>query len=93
MLLYSYNKGLGLLYILPLIGDLKGLAIVSAASADLAFHVDVREKVHFDLYESIALAVLAAPSFCVEGKTARVVSAHTRRRKVAKEVPDWPESS
>ena len=51
---------------LLLVPDLQGLPIVPSALADLAGHVDVRQEVHLDLDQSVALACLAPSALHVE---------------------------
>src|SRR5258706_8223 len=53
----------------------QSLAVVALAVADVALHVDVRQKVHFDLDYAVALAGLAAPALDVEGEPPRPVAA------------------
>ncbi len=50
------------------------LAVVALAVADVAGDVDVRQEVHLDLDDAVALAGLAAAAFDVEGETARLSS-------------------
>ena len=58
----------------PLVVDLEGLAVVALALALLAGDVDVREEVHLDLEDAVALALLAAPSLHVEAVAARRIA-------------------
>src|SRR6185503_20374431 len=46
--------------------DLERLAVVALALADVALDVDVRQEVHLDLDDAVALAGLAAASLDVE---------------------------
>src|SRR5215469_17660245 len=55
--------------------DLERLAIVALALADVAGDVDIRQKVHLDLDDAVALAGLAAAAFDVEGETSGLVAA------------------
>ena len=59
---------------LAAVEDLQGLAVVAPAPALLALDVDVRQEVHLDLYEAVALAGLAAPTLDVEGEAPRLVA-------------------
>ena len=56
---------------LPAIVDLERLAVVAPPLALLARDVDVRQKVHLDRDDAIALARLAAAAFDVERKPSR----------------------
>ena len=55
--------------------DLQRLAVVAPALALLALDVDVRQEVHLDLDQAVALAGLAAPALDVEGEAPRLVAA------------------
>ena len=46
--------------------DFQGLAVVALALADVALDVDVRQEVHLDLDDAVALAGLAAAALDVE---------------------------
>ena len=59
---------------LAVIGDLKGLAIIALAVADLAGHVDVGQEVHLYLYLAVTLAGFATPSRYVEREASRTVA-------------------
>src|SRR6478672_6839535 len=78
--------------ILALVSDLKSFPIVAAPAANLALDVNVGEKVHLDLDESIALTMLAAAPFCVKGEAACVVSSHSRGGQFAEQVADRSQS-
>ena len=81
-----FEKGAGLLHChvqnigdgLPLILYLKRFAVVARALAHLAGHIDVRQKVHGDLDNAVALAGLAAAALDIEAEAARPVAAHLR---------------
>src|SRR5207245_593167 len=84
--------------VLSFISNFERLAIVAPAMTDFALDINVRQKVHFDLNQSAALAVFAATSFNVEAETPRVIAAHACGRKVCKQfanrgerttVSDW----
>ena len=62
---------------LPAEQHLEGLAVVAPALADVALHIDVRQKVHLDLDDAVALAGLAAPALDVEREAARADSRAT----------------
>jgi hypothetical protein len=51
-----------------LVVDLQRLAVVALARADLARDVDVRQELHLDLEDPVALAVLAAAALDVEAE-------------------------
>src|SRR6185437_11288116 len=61
------------------------LAIVAPAMTDFALDVNVRQKMHFDLDQSAALAVFATPSLNVEAETPRVIAAHACGWKLCKQ--------
>ena len=51
---------------------------LAPALADVARHVYVRQEVHLDLDDTVALAGLAPPTFYVERETPRLVAARLR---------------
>jgi hypothetical protein len=55
--------------------DVERLAVVALALADVAGDVDVRQEVHLDLDDAVALAGLAAAALDVEREAARLVAA------------------
>jgi hypothetical protein len=59
---------------LALEDDLQRLAVVALALADVAGDVDIRQEVHLDLDDAVALAGLAAATLDIEGETARADS-------------------
>ena len=65
----------------PFIFHLQRFAVVTLAAADVAGDVDVRQEVHFDALESVALAGFAASPFDVETESAGFVSALARLRQ------------
>ena len=64
------------------------LARVARAMAYLARHVDVRQKLHLDLDDPVALTVLAPPALHVEAEPAGLVAAHLRLGQARKQVAD-----
>ena len=68
--------------------DLEGLPVVTGALANLAGHVHIRKKVHLDLDRAVAGARLTAATLDVEGKTAGLIAADLRLRRLGKELPD-----
>ena len=55
--------------VFALVAYFQGFPVITLAFADVAHHVDIRQKVHFDLDETVALAGLTAPSLDVETET------------------------
>jgi hypothetical protein len=74
--------------ILPSIGDLEGLDIVSLPLTLLAEHVNIGKKVHCDPDFSISLAGLASPSLDIETETTGLVSSRPCLRQPAEKFPD-----
>ena len=60
--------------------------VVAAAAADLAQHVDVGQKIHFDAALALTLARLAAPAGDVERKSSRLIAALARLRQHGVEI-------
>ena len=57
---------------LALVAHFERFAVVALAAAHFAGDVDVGQKVHLDLHDAVARAVLAPPARDVEGKSARL---------------------
>ena len=62
--------------ILALVPYLKGVPVVPVAAAGFAGDLDIREEVHLDLDEAVALAGFAPAALYIEAEPARVVAAH-----------------
>ena len=62
----------------PLVMNLERLAIIAAAIARFARHVNRRQEMHLDLDQPVALAFLATPALHIEAEPARVVAANLR---------------
>ena len=73
--------------------DLERLAVVALALADLARDVDVRQELHLDLEDAVALAVLAAAALDVEAEAARLVAADARLRDAGEQLADRREQA
>ena len=58
--------------------DRQGIPVVAPPAADVAGHVHVRQKVHFDREHAVPFARLAAPALDVERKPVAPVAAHPR---------------
>src|SRR5690606_26011013 len=68
--------------------DVQRFAIVAFALADVAFDIDVRQEVHFDLDDAVALARLAAAALHVEGEAAGLIAARLRLRQPGEPIAD-----
>src|SRR3989441_6460484 len=79
--------------VLALVAHLERLAVVALRLADLAGHVDVRQEVHLDLDEPVALAGLAASTLDVERESAGLIPAHPRVGRTGHERPDQGEDT
>ena len=73
--------------------DLERLAIVALALAHLARHVDVRQEVHLDLHEAVALTRLAAAALHVEREASRPIAANLRLGQLGEELANRREES
>ncbi len=70
---------------LAFVVNLQRLAVVAFALADLARHIHIRQEVHLDLDDTLALTGFAAPTLDVEGEAARLVAANARLRHLGEE--------
>src|SRR5947208_3931425 len=73
--------------------DFQCLSIVALSFAHLTRHVDVGEKVHLDLHETIALTRLTTPSLHVEGEASRPVTANLRLWQLREQLADRREQA
>src|SRR2546422_9501531 len=67
--------------------------IVAAAAANLAHHVDIGKKIHFDAAEAVALAGFAAATLYVEAEAAGTVAALARFGEHGEEIADGSENA
>ncbi|HET7321265.1 MAG TPA: hypothetical protein VFI96_02140, partial [Longimicrobiaceae bacterium] len=72
----------------PAEAHLERLAVEALPLADVARHEDVREEVHLDLHEAVALARLAPAALHVEGEAPRPVAADLRLRHLREQLAD-----
>src|ERR1700677_1509153 len=73
--------------------DFERVAIVALAAADFAGDVNVRQEVHLDADNAVALACLAAAALDVEGKAAGPLAAHSGLGQLREEFADWREEA
>src|SRR3984957_9801191 len=76
-----------------LVLHLQRFTVVAAAMAYVAGDVDVREEIHLDALEPIALAGFAASALLVEAEAARFVAAFARFRQHGVEFADGREEA
>ena len=79
--------------IFTFVGDLQRLAIVAPAVANLALDINVRQKMHLDLDQAAALAILAPAAFDVEAEPAGTVTAHPRSRQLREQFANRTEGA
>src|SRR5207302_8848646 len=72
---------------------LQGLAIVAPALADVALDIDIRQKVHLDLDDAVALAGLTAPALDVEREAPGQIAARLRLREPGEPIADRREAA
>src|ERR1700693_5269202 len=73
--------------------NLQSLAVVALSLADIAWNVDVGEKVHLDLYETISFARLAPSALHVERESSRPVAPDLRFGQLGEQLADGSEQS
>src|SRR5262249_45206717 len=71
----------------------QSLAVVSRASTYIAQDVDVREKIHLDALQPVALTRLATPALHVERESSRFVASFARLGGHRIQLPDRSEHS
>src|SRR5258708_3243892 len=77
----------------PFVTHRERFGIVAAPAADFAHHINVREKIHFDAAQAVALAGFAAAAFDVETEAAGAVAALARFRQHGEKIADRRENS
>jgi hypothetical protein len=78
---------------LALESDLQRLAVVAPAFADVARHVDIRQEMHLDFDDAVALTRLAASAFDVEAEAPGFVAAGAGFRHGCEDVADRREQA
>ena len=68
--------------------DLQRLAVVALALTHLTGDIDIRQKVHFDLDDAIAVTGLAPAALDIEGEPGRIVAPHLGIVGLGKHLPD-----
>ena len=76
-----------------LVADLQRLPVVALALADIALDIDVRQKVHLHLDDTVAPAGLAASAFYIEAETTRRVTPGAGLVSAGKQFPDRGEEA
>ncbi len=56
--------------------DLQGLAVITAAVADITRDIDIRQELHLDHELSLPGACLASSPFDIEGEAPFLIAAH-----------------
>ena len=69
-----------------MIFDLERFAVVPAAVADFARNINIRQEVHLDLDDAVAVAGFAPAALYVEAEPALSVSAHLCLRQRCEQV-------
>ena len=72
---------------------LQGLAVVAPPLADVALDIDVRQEMHLDLDDAVALAGLAAPALDVEREAAGQIATRLRLGEPGEPVADRGEAA
>jgi hypothetical protein len=67
------------------------LAVIPLALADLTGHVDIRQEMHLNLDQPIALAGLTATALHIETVTAWLIAPDAGLGKIGVEIPDETE--
>ena len=78
---------------LAFVVDFQGFAVVALAVTDFAGHIDIRQKVHFDLDDAVTGTVFAAAAFDVEAETAGAVAAQFGFGHLGKQFADRREQA
>ena len=71
----------------------QSFGVVAAAAADFAGDIHIRQKIHFDAAQAVALAGFAAAAFYVEAEAAGLVAALARFGKHGEKFADGRENA
>lgn len=77
--------------VFPFVADFQGLSVKPPAVTDIAGDVDIGKEMHLNLYGTVPLAVLAAPTFDIEAETSGLVATGLRLWQRGVEVSDGAE--
>src|ERR1043165_3454365 len=77
---------------LLIVEDFERLRVVPFSAAVFAGHVGTRQKIHFQLDYTLALACLAAATLSVKGKAASGITSHPRYRQLRVKTADFIEN-
>ena len=75
------------------VADVQRLPVIALAVADFAGDIDIRQELHFDLDDAVALAGFAAPALDIEGEAAGPVAAGAGLRGLGEELADHVEDA
>ena len=74
--------------VLTLVLHLQGLPVIPLAMAHLTGHVHIRQEMHFDFHQAVAVTGLAPAALYIEGEAARAVAPHFGIGCGSKQIPD-----
>ena len=77
----------------PAKGHLQSFVVIPSSATGLAGDVDIAQKVHVDLDESVALACFASAARDVEAESARLVTALTTDGQFAEQIANRAENT
>jgi len=78
---------------LPLVVNLHRLAVVPLTLADLTGHVDIRQEMHLDLDQPIALAGLTATALDIETVATGLITPNAGLGQIGIKIPDETEQT
>ena len=78
---------------LTLIFHVQSLTIVTLAATHLTGHIYIRQKMHFDLFDTVALARLTTTALDVKGKSSRLIALCLSISGACKEIANITEKS
>lgn len=73
-LIYGHIENIG--NVLSFVTDFQGFPIIPGAVADFTGHINIRKKLHFNLYDAITVTGLATAAFDIETETSWLIAPH-----------------
>src|SRR4029453_6267773 len=77
--------------VLSFVSNLQRLTIVASPVTHFALDINVGQKMHLDLNQSAAFAILAATAFDVKTETSGIIATHSGGGKLREQLPNGGE--
>ena len=68
--------------------DIQCLAVIALAVADFTRDIDIRQKMHLNLPDTVSLTRLAAAALHIKGKSSFLITTHLRIDRAREQIAD-----